>query len=96
MSITKGGARSFSRRSFIKAAGAGALGLAGVGAMATTGEWLAPADAQDVADEQVAYTYHNEHCLCNCMLKCTVRDGRLCMIEPRYLRVRTSGSRTSA
>ncbi len=83
MSITKGGARSFSRRSFIKAAGAGALGLAGVGAMATTGEWLAPADAQDVADEQVAYTYHNEHCLCNCMLKCTVRDGRLCMIEPR-------------
>lgn len=83
MSTMEGGARSFSRRSFVKAAGAGALGLAGAGAMASTGAWLGPADAQDVADEHVAYTYHNEHCLCNCMLKCTVRDGRLCMIEPR-------------
>ncbi len=83
MSTMEGGARSFSRRGFVKAAGAGALGLAGVGAMASTGAWLGPADAQDVADEHVAYTYHNEHCLCNCMLKCTVRDGRLCMIEPR-------------
>ena len=52
--------------------------------MATTGEWLAPAQADEgAASERTAFTYHNEHCLCNCMLKCTVSDGRLSVIEPR-------------
>lgn len=75
--------RGISRRGFLKGA-AGVAGLAGVGAMATTGEWLVPAQADEgAASERTAFTYHNEHCLCNCMLKCTVRDGRLSVIEPR-------------
>lgn len=81
---TKGAEPTLSRRGFLAAAGAvGALGLSGAGAMAGTDDWLTPAKAHADATENVAYTYHNEHCLCNCMLKCTVRDGRLCMVEPR-------------
>lgn len=72
-----------SRRTFLKGVGAGAVGLAAAGSMANVGTWLAPVQAEAAPDERVAFTYHNEHCLCNCMLKCTVREGRLCMIEPR-------------
>lgn len=75
---------SISRRGFLKTGlAAGALGLAGAGSMAVASDWLAPSVAEAAADETVAYTYHNEHCLCNCMLECTVRDGRLRMIQPR-------------
>lgn len=72
-----------SRRTLLKAAGA--LGAASAVGMTSTGTWLkeAKADAPTEPDERVSYTYHNEHCLCNCMLKCTVRDGRLVMVEPR-------------
>ena len=85
MAQTESGQRAVSRRGFVKSAAAafGALGLAGVAGMTSTDGWLAPAKAGEKLDEHVAYTYHNEHCLCNCMLKCTVRDGRLCMVEPR-------------
>ena len=73
---------NISRRGFLK----GAAGLAAAGSLVATSNWLVPtealADATNV-DETIAYTYHNEHCLCNCMLKCTVRDGRLCKLEPR-------------
>ena len=41
------------------------------------------AQAESAASETLGFTYHNEHCLCNCMLQCTVRDGRLAMIQPR-------------
>ncbi|WP_283171257.1 molybdopterin-dependent oxidoreductase [Curtanaerobium respiraculi] len=72
-----------SRRGFVKGIAAGAAGLAAAGAMASASGWLAPAKAHAEAEEKVAYTYHNEHCLCNCMLECTVRDGRLIKLEPR-------------
>lgn len=72
---------ALSRRSFLRTAGAlGALGAAGaIGANLAAG----PAEAQSGAGEAKGYTYHNEHCLCNCMLECTVRDGRLAMVQPR-------------
>ncbi|MCI8365978.1 MAG: molybdopterin-dependent oxidoreductase [Eggerthellaceae bacterium] len=72
-----------SRRSFLKATATCALGAATAGGVATLGSSLAATEAEAAAEERVAYTYHNEHCLCNCMLKCTVRDGNLVMIEPR-------------
>ena len=28
------------------------------------------------------YTFHYRHCQCNCHLKCTVRDGRMVLVEP--------------
>lgn len=75
---------AISRRGFLKSAAAvGAFAAAGAGAMTAADAWLAPAQAQAEPEEKVAYTYHNEHCLCNCVLKCTVRDGKLCMLEPR-------------
>ncbi len=83
MTGTRGVTQGVSRRTFLKSTAATAVGLAAAGSMATTAGWLAPARAEAAPDETVAYTYHNEHCLCNCMLKCTVRDGRLCKLEPR-------------
>ena len=72
-----------SRRSFLKAAGATAAAGAAVGSMSTAESWFAPAKAVAQPEERIACTYHNEHCLCNCVLQCTVRDGRLVMIQPR-------------
>lgn len=78
----KVGGATLSRRGFLKAAGAlGAAGFAGVSLTAMTAGEAAQAD--QTASETQAFTYHNEHCLCNCMLQCTVRDGRLAMIQPR-------------
>ncbi|WP_419070711.1 molybdopterin-dependent oxidoreductase [Slackia isoflavoniconvertens] len=70
------------RRIFLRLGAAGGA-LAAVGGMATTQGWLAPAQATAAPEERTAFTYHNEHCLCNCMLQCTVRDGRLVMVQPR-------------
>lgn len=72
------------RRGFLKGAGvaAGALGLAGAAGMTTTDAWLAPTKAHAESEERVGYTFHNRHCQCNCHLKCTVRDGRLVLVEP--------------
>jgi len=73
---------ALSRRSFLKtAAAAGAVGFAGAN-LAGIAE-AAGSPAAGSAGETQAFTYHNEHCLCNCMLQCTVRDGRLAMIQPR-------------
>lgn len=73
-----------SRRTFLKAGGAAAaaLGLAGAASMTTTGNWLAPAEANAEVEEKEIYTLHQFMCQGNCSLKCTVRDGRLCKIEP--------------
>ena len=72
---------ALSRRSFLKTVGAlGALGVAGGISQNLA---AAPARAQSDNSERLGYTYHNEHCLCNCMLQCTVRDGRLAMVQPR-------------
>ena len=84
MNGTRESLKGLTRRNFVKGVLATGAIAAAAGSAATAESWLAPAKAvADDADEHVAFTYHNEHCLCNCMLKCTVRDGRLCMIEPR-------------
>ena len=72
------------RRSFLKASGvaAGALGLAGAAGMTTASDWLAPTKAHAEPEERIGYTFHYRHCQCNCHLKCTVRDGRMCLVEP--------------
>lgn len=71
-----------SRRGFLKGTGAAALGLAGAGSMASAGSWLKPAQAHAAGGEYVACTYHQSHCGNMCSLKCTVRDGRLVLVEP--------------
>ena len=82
MEEEKGTRRAFGRRSFLKLGAAGTA-LAAAGGLASTSGWLAPASAVAKSEERTAFTYHNEHCLCNCMLQCTVRDGRLVMVQPR-------------
>lgn len=73
---------TLSRRGFLQATGAlGAAGFAGASLTALAASQDAQADP--AANETHGFTYHNEHCLCNCMLDCTVRDGRLAMVQPR-------------
>lgn len=75
------------RRGFLKGAGAtaGALGLAGVAGMTATSDWLAPTKAHAEGEEKVRYLAHQFHCNGGCALKCTVRDGRLALIEPHEM-----------
>ncbi|WP_165056515.1 MULTISPECIES: molybdopterin-dependent oxidoreductase [unclassified Adlercreutzia] len=84
MSTANSSRGGLTRRSFLKTAGAaaGAVGLAGAASMTSTSGWLAPAQAHAEPEERVAYTFHYRHCQCNCHLKCTVRDGRMVLIEP--------------
>lgn len=84
MSGTSSPRSGLSRRSFLKASGAaaGALGLAAAAGMTTTDGWLSPAKAHAEAEERIGYTFHQRHCQCHCHLKCTVRDGRLALVEP--------------
>ncbi|CAM2873564.1 molybdopterin-dependent oxidoreductase [Slackia exigua] len=72
------------RRSFLKGAGmtAGAVGVVGATGMTSADGWLKPADASETLDERTACTYHQSHCGSMCSLKCTVRDGRLALIQP--------------
>ena len=73
---------TLSRRGFLRAAGAlGVAGFAGASLTAVAASQDAQADPGE--NETHGFTYHNEHCLCNCMLDCTVRDGRLAMVQPR-------------
>ena len=84
MSGTSSPRSGLSRRSFLKASGAaaGALGLAAAAGMTTTDGWFSPAEAHAEAEERIGYTFHYRHCQCNCHLKCTVRDGRMVLVEP--------------
>lgn len=79
---------ALTRRTFLKGAGAaaGALGLAGAASMTSANGWLAPAEANAKPEERVAFNYHQYHCGGSCAFKCTVRDGRLCLIEPNPAR----------
>lgn len=74
------------RRRFLAGAlGAGAaLGVSGASGMFSASGWLAPAEANEPADEHTACTYHQSHCGGMCPLRCTVRDGRLVMVEPNH------------
>lgn len=74
---------AISRRSLIKGMLAGGLGLALSSSMTSVSTWLTPQSAYADVDEKVAYTFHNMHCMGNCMLECTARDGRLVKITPR-------------
>lgn len=75
--------RELSRRSFVKAGAMGtALAGAGAAGMLSLDSWLTPREALAEPEEKVAYLRHQFHCLSNCCLKCTVRDGRLALIEP--------------
>lgn len=74
-----------SRRGFLKAAGATGIVAAGAAGMASAGSWLKanPALAADEGQEdRIACTYHQAHCGSMCSLKCTVRDGRIVLIQP--------------
>ncbi len=80
------------RRGFLK----GSLAACGLGAaegMLSVDGWLAPIEAHAAIgpagsssaggfEDRTACTYHQEHCGGMCPLKCTVRDGRLVMVEP--------------
>lgn len=72
------------RRGFLKAAGAaaGTCAFAGAAGMAGVDAWLSPAQAQTDVEEYTACTYHQCHCGGMCPLKCTVRDGRLVLVQP--------------
>lgn len=82
MSSTDGSSGGITRRGFLKGVtAAGALGL-GLSGMTSTRGWLREASAEETVEERVAYTYHQAHCGGMCPLKCTVRDGRLVMVQP--------------
>ncbi len=71
-----------SRRGFVKAAGAAGIIAAGAASMQAAGEWLVEAKADEAPVEKTAFTYHQAHCGSMCPLKCTVRDGRLVLVQP--------------
>lgn len=70
-----------SRRNFIKAGVAGATAL-GLSSPAASRKWLQSASADDHPDEKEGFTYHPPNCGGRCAFKCTVRDGKLSLIEP--------------
>lgn len=71
-----------SRRSFLRGAGLAGLAGLGVGGTLSAQNWIVPSEAKAETKDTVAYTYHQAHCGGMCPMKCTVRDGRLVMIEP--------------
>ena len=81
MTGTQSASRGLTRRDFLKVGVAGATGLAAAGSMTGCGAWLGAA-TQQAADEKTVYTLHQFMCTGRCSLKCTVRDGRLAMIQP--------------
>lgn len=70
-----------SRRNFIKAGVAGSTAL-GLSSPMISKKWFQPASADSVQDEKIKYTYHPPNCGGRCAFKCTVRDGKLSLIEP--------------
>ena len=81
MTGTQSASHSLTRRNFLKVGVAGAAGLAAAGSMTGCDAWLGAAQAP-AAEEKTVYTLHQFMCTGRCSLKCTVRDGRLAMIQP--------------
>ncbi len=76
---------AITRRDFLQ--GATAMGAVVMGCGAATAftysTWLQAAVADEAPDTpSTACTYHQSHCGGMCPLKCTVRQGRLALIEP--------------
>lgn len=75
------GGVNVSRRGFV--AGSAVLAGAAAAGLFSTSGWVRPAEADETAaEERIAYTFHQDHCGGPCGMKCTVRDGRLALIEP--------------
>ena len=72
------------RRSFLQGAVATGAAVSAVSAASvfTTDLWLREASAKEEVKEHTACTYHQSHCGGMCPMKCTVREGRLALIEP--------------
>lgn len=70
-----------SRRSFIKAGLAGTAVLGSSSAVISR-RWFRPVSASGKSTEEIRYTYHTTNCGGRCAFKCTVRDGKLSIIEP--------------
>ncbi|MBY7142062.1 molybdopterin-dependent oxidoreductase [Virgibacillus sp. NKC19-3] len=72
---------NISRRDFIKAGvvGSTALGLSG---SMVSHKWLQAASDNNVPNEVEKFTYHTPNCGGRCAFICTVRDGKLSLIEP--------------
>lgn len=71
---------ALTRRSLLKAGGV--LGLFALAGGATSCSFLGAHVEKPQHTETVGYTYHQGHCGGMCPLKCTVRDGRLVLVEP--------------
>lgn len=52
--------------------------------MMSSSLWLGKETASAQPEERVACTYHKTHCGGMCPLKCTVRDGRMVLVEPNH------------
>lgn len=79
MSVARGSSVNVTRRDFLKTGTV--AGLACAGSMTGCSEWLG-ASTQEVADEKTVYTLHQFMCTGRCSLKCTIRDGRLALVQP--------------
>ncbi|TMN22225.1 molybdopterin-dependent oxidoreductase [Lentibacillus cibarius] len=71
-----------SRRNFIKAGLAGSTALGLSGPMASKKWFQSATDNSKQANEIDAFTYHTPNCGGRCAFKCTVRDGKLSLIQP--------------
>lgn len=74
---------SISRRDFIKAGVAGTTAL-GLTSPLIKRKWfqVAAKDEKTFEEEKEKFTYHTPNCGGRCAFICTVRDGRLSLIEP--------------
>ena len=81
MTGTQGSEFDLTRRGFLKAGAASVVGLAAAGSMTGCSDWLGAA-APEAAEDKTVYTLHQFMCNGRCSLKCTVRDGRLAMVQP--------------
>lgn len=71
-----------SRRNFIKAGVAGSAAL-GLSSPVVSRKWFQSISAEDNQPNEVdAFTYHTPNCGGRCAFKCTVRDGKLSLIQP--------------